>query len=163
MDMEKLKQWLDLTKQYQSENFWHQVFDQSTASDELFGAFPQSADQKREVFQGNSTFPLCDVYEKDDLFIIEVEVPGLKKDQIEITYEEKYILIRSAFRNFQPSIRYHKKERLNKAFEKKIFLPYEMKAHSIKSSIQNGVLTIQCPFQRHQNKMSIQIDEVEEP
>ncbi|RDI43172.1 Hsp20/alpha crystallin family protein [Falsibacillus pallidus] len=162
MDMEKLKQWLDLTKQYQSENFWHQVFDQNSTSEELFGPFPQGQQTGRK-FQGpTSTFPLCDVYEKDQLLFIEVEVPGLRRDQLDIKLEDNKLVIKSTFKNFQPSIRYFKKERLNKEFEKKIHLPYDIDPRNIKSSLQQGVLTIQCPFEKKQGGVSIQIDEVDE-
>lgn len=107
----------------------------------------------------NTTIPI-EMYETDTDFIISADLPGIKKEQIDIEYSEKYITITvnhvEKMEETNEKKDYHvKKHSFNKA-SRIVALPYPVRTNKIKASYVNGVLKISVPKQR---KRKISIDE----
>ncbi|MEH7236537.1 Hsp20/alpha crystallin family protein [Bacillus sp. JJ1562] len=106
-----------------------------------------------------STIPI-DMYETETELIISADLPGVKKEQIDIEYSEKYITItvnhvEETEETNEKKNYYVKKHSYNKA-SRAIALPYPIPINQIKASYVNGVLKIRVPKQR---KRKILIDE----
>lgn len=104
-----------------------------------------------------STIPI-DMYETDTDLVISADLPGVKKEQIDIEYAEKYITISV---NHSEKIEetnekkhyYMKKHSYNKS-SRTVSLPYPISNKNIKASYKDGVLKIRIPKQ-HRKKLYI--------
>ncbi|MEH7380727.1 Hsp20/alpha crystallin family protein [Bacillus sp. JJ1533] len=106
-----------------------------------------------------STIPI-DMYETENELILSADLPGVKKEQIDIEYSEKYITItvnhvEEIEETNEKKHYYVKKHSFNKA-SRTVALPYPIPTNQLKASYVNGVLTIRIPKQR---KRKITIDE----
>ncbi|MCC3358372.1 Hsp20/alpha crystallin family protein [Bacillus sp. REN16] len=131
---------------------------------EFFNQHPvkRILDSIDEFFEKPSTFsgfPI-DMYETDTDLVISADLPGIKKEQIDIEYSEKYITItvnhiEELEETNEKKHYYIKKHSYNKA-SRTVSLPYPIRTNQIKASYVNGVLKINIPKQR---KRKLVIDE----
>ena len=138
VDIEKLKQWLELTKQYQSQGFWNEIFEnnQAQATEELASNF----------FSNQDMFPRCDMYGTNESLVVEAELPGVDKGDIKVFLQQSELILRGECKTVRPSIKYYLKERPNRTFEKKITIPADINKKEIQTQFDKGILTIILPF-----------------
>ena len=85
-----------------------------------------------------------DIRMQDKLYIIEVDLPGLKKEDINITYEQGYLTI-TASRNIELKTEvYVRRERFYGEVKRSFYIG-EKKESDIKANYENGILTISFP------------------
>lgn len=90
--------------------------------------------------------PPVDVYEEDERFVVEAELPGVKEEDIEIKVEDNILLIRGIRRS--PSgrfIRCHRLERQQGYFARRFMLSSEIDAERISATLKDGILTVIIP------------------
>ncbi|KAB2338156.1 Hsp20/alpha crystallin family protein [Cytobacillus depressus] len=145
MEYEKLKQWMDLTNQYQTKSFWNDVFEskQIHATEELAANF----------FSNQDIFPRCDVFEENECLIVEAELPGVEINEIKVFLKQDELILKGECKTIKPSIKYYLKERPNRTFEKKITIPVQINRQEIQTHFKNGILSIILPFNQtdHEN------------
>jgi len=90
--------------------------------------------------------PAVNLWESDDLLFVEMEVPGLKSDQLDISIvgDELSIKIERAEVE-QEGITYHRRERPVGAFTRVLRLPAEVDAQKVAADLHDGILTISLP------------------
>ena len=83
-----------------------------------------------------------DIYEKSNKYILEIDLPGISKENIKINYENGYLTI-SASKNSLSSNpdTYIRRERLYGEVKRSFYIG-EKKESDIKANYQNGILTI---------------------
>lgn len=96
---------------------------------------------------GAATYPLLNVYEDKDTVTVAAELPGLTKDQVNITFSEGVLTITG---NQEPlaqakNMTIVRQERASGAFEKTVRIPTKVRHDKVSASFTNGVLTIQLP------------------
>lgn len=94
-------------------------------------------------------FPRIELYEKDGNYVIEAQVPGFKRDEIEIECSENRVTIsgssqRQAVED-QLKGRVHWSEFEQKDFSRSIALPVEVDPDKVNARLQDGVLTVTLP------------------
>jgi HSP20 family protein len=96
--------------------------------------------------QGTWTPPV-DIYETQDAYVLEAELPGFTKDDVEIELIENRLTLRGERK--QPSdtadAKYHRRERAYGRFERLFVLPAMIDRDKVSASYQNGVLTLRLP------------------
>lgn len=142
MELDKLKQWLDVAQQYQSQNFWNQIFTEKNAHS------TESSNGVNLFSLPQEYAPKCDLFETDNSLVAEVEIPGLNNGDVQVSLFDQTLTIIGEFKALQPKGKYYLKERVNRKFKKEITLPYPILLHESKSDLINGVLTITMPFNR---------------
>lgn len=88
-----------------------------------------------------------DIYEKDNKYYLETDLPGIKKENIKINYENGYLTI-SASKNSlsnNPNT-YIRRERLYGEIKRSFYIGIK-KATDIKATYKEGILTISFPKQ----------------
>ncbi|WP_071459849.1 Hsp20/alpha crystallin family protein [Bacillus massilinigeriensis] len=136
MEVEKLKNWLDLTKQYATESFWKEVLQQQNNRSNTSAHSNQPQDR----------FPHCDLYESNGYLYVQAELPGIQVENIQIILQGKSLILKGHYATLKPTIKYYLKERPDKEFERIIRLPYKVHRQSIETNIQNGLLTVLLPI-----------------
>ena len=91
--------------------------------------------------------PAVDIRETDESYLVHAELPGLSKDDINITLEDT-ILKLSGERRFEKDVeeeQYHRIERTYGTFTRAFSLPSRVDAGHVQASFKDGVLTITVP------------------
>lgn len=94
-----------------------------------------------------------DIREDKKEYIMEIDMPGLNKDDITINYENGYLTIK-ATKNIESKIdNYVRRERFYGEVKRSFYIG-EKKETDIKASYQNGILTISFPKEETLHKES---------
>ena len=104
--------------------------------------------------------PRTNIIEAGDWLLIEVELPGVDKKDVSILLQGISELIikgsKAQPRLEAPQATYHLFEREFGSFYKKIVIDFPLDASKIKSTMENGVLTIKVP-RKKARKISVDI------
>jgi HSP20 family protein len=89
-----------------------------------------------------------DVKENQDEFIVLASVPGIKPEDLDITYENRTLTIKGEVQEESESEsegRYHLRERRFGSFARSITLPSSVNPDKIQAGYEAGVLTLHLP------------------
>ena len=92
--------------------------------------------------------PSIDVYETPDTYVITVEVPGLVREQIELSVEDSRLTVRGRRLESARSgeaVHYHLIERGHGAFARSFEFPQKVAVDEVKADLAEGILTITLP------------------
>jgi HSP20 family protein len=96
---------------------------------------------------GETTFqPALDIHEDAERFTVEMEVPGLKPGEIEVTFAEGQLTVKGsrAWEKKEGTV-WHRRERASGSFERTVSFPVAVNGEKIDASFQDGVLSIRLP------------------
>ena len=94
--------------------------------------------------------PAMDIAERADGFTIQVDLPGVRPEDVELNFEQNVLTVRGT----KPSVldskteeeyRLHARERVSGTFERALRLPNQVDAERIEAAFVNGVLTVTVP------------------
>lgn len=108
----------------------------------------------------NNNIMRTDIYESDDNYIIEMDLPGFKKEEININLEDKYLIISvSKNEEKETNAKYIRKERYYGEYKRSFYVG-TVEESSIKASYKDGILRLIYPkVQTEKNtKKQISID-----
>ena len=91
--------------------------------------------------------PALDISERKDAYVVTVEVPGVKPEELDITLEDGLLTIQGERRFTQESSdqQFHRVERRYGSFRRSITLPAQVQAEQIEASFEDGVLEVIVP------------------
>jgi HSP20 family protein len=91
--------------------------------------------------------PALDIAERTDAYLVTVELPGVKLDDLEITLEDGLLTIQGErqFTSESSEEQFHRVERSSGAFRRSITLPAHVMADEVEASMEDGVLGILVP------------------
>jgi HSP20 family protein len=112
--------------------------------DRLFGPTIGSMARMPASFQSWS--PPLDVYEDKNGFTVVIDLPGLKKENIEISLREQNLTV-SGQRTAEESTgdQGFRAERFYGSFQRTVNLPTLVDSNSVKASYQDGILKVVLP------------------
>ena len=91
--------------------------------------------------------PAADVYETDDDFVVELEVPGYAEKELDIEVSDHTLTVKGeqieTKQEKEKAFRLH--ERLEREFERRFALPVEADTARLKATFDKGVLKIHAP------------------
>jgi len=88
--------------------------------------------------------PAHDVIESDDEFIVEMELAGIKKEDISIDIEDGTLTIETE-RKRDDTLKYNRKEMYGGKYKRSFNLPGNTSAEEIKAELSDGILTVTIP------------------
>ncbi|KAK4539102.1 hypothetical protein RGQ29_031974 [Quercus rubra] len=103
--------------------------------------------------------PAIDAHENDKEYVVVAEIPGLKKEELDISVNEGVLTISgerkrsSEFKDGASLVR----ERQYGKFSRTIKMPTPISADKIKAGYENGVLEVKLPKAESQQKKKIAI------
>jgi HSP20 family protein len=91
--------------------------------------------------------PALDVSESGEAYHLELAVPGLRAEDLELTFEQGVLTIQGEVRREAPAGErtYHRVERTAGRFRRAVSLPGRVDAESIRATLRDGVLAIEVP------------------
>ena len=103
--------------------------------------------------------PHVDIYENKDQISLEVELPGMTKEDIHLTFENN-VLTLSGERRFEKKDEeqsYHRVERLYGTFTRSFTLPNTVSGEGITAEYRDGVLRLSLPKKEEVKARRIEI------
>jgi HSP20 family protein len=88
--------------------------------------------------------PSTDISETDEAYVLEVEVPGVNKDQIDVQVRDREVLVAGEITESEHGRRRRKARRTGR-FEFRATLPGEVAAEKVNAQLTDGVLTVTVP------------------
>lgn len=110
--------------------------------EEPFGAF----DASNDLFSGWA--PPLDLSEDADQLVVEVELPGVRKEDLEVSVHKGVLTISGERKSEQPTngeTGCYRRERFHGRFQRSITLPKPVETDAVKATYRDGVLTITLP------------------
>jgi HSP20 family protein len=103
--------------------------------------------------------PALDISERKDAYLVTVELPGLKPEDLDITMEDGLLTIQGERQFIAESSeqQFHRVERRYGAFRRAITLPAHVMAEGIQASFEDGVLQIMVPKAEEAKPKHIQV------
>ena len=100
------------------------------------------------LFKDVEWMPAIDVFHKEGKLVVKADLPGMKKEDIDVSIENDMLVI-SGHRQQEKEIKekgYYSSERSSGAFSRAISLPEGVKHGSIIANYKDGVLEVMVPL-----------------
>lgn len=103
--------------------------------------------------------PSLDVYEEKDSVVVKAELPGMKKEDIEVNLTGETLTIKGEKQEDKEVKEddYYRRERSYGSFLRSVDLPCEVKSGEIKASFKDGVLEIRMPKTEEAKKKAVAV------
>ena len=103
--------------------------------------------------------PSVDIYENKEHIVLEAELPGMNRDDFELSVENNVITLRGErqFEKKDDSDNYHRVERSYGSFTRSFTLPQTVSAEGATAEYRNGVLRVTLPKREETKARRIQI------
>jgi HSP20 family protein len=95
--------------------------------------------------EGMAWSPLADLSETDDAYLVEVEVPGVKREDLDIEMTERELTITGEFKERERTGMLRRSTRRRGRFEYRAALPGDINPENVEATLDNGVLTVKVP------------------
>lgn len=101
----------------------------------------------RSPYSWTGTGPAADLYETEDEYVVELDLPGWNRKNIDVTVEQG-VLTLSGERTAESEENrnnYHIRERGMASFSRSFTLPRTIDANAVNAKFENGVLRVTLP------------------
>lgn len=90
--------------------------------------------------------PAVDVYETETEFVVKAELPGVSREDIELTLADDRLTLRGETRHQEEVDEggYHRKEIRRGSFRRVIPIPASVQRDALTASFENGILTVRA-------------------
>jgi HSP20 family protein len=130
----------------------------ATLREEMDGLFESSF---RPFFVAPGSFstwsPAIDVYQDKDQFTVVAEVPGMKKEDLNLTLHNGVLTISGERKREEKSDQGFRSERFVGRFQRSITLPASVDATRVKASYQDGLLKVVLPKSEEAKPKQIEV------
>jgi HSP20 family protein len=104
--------------------------------------------------------PALDLYEDKDHFVVKAELPGMKKEDIEVSMHEGSLSISGERKSEEKhkDADVYRTERFFGRFQRTVALPTPVAADKVKAAYKDGVLTITLPKTEEAKPKQIEVN-----
>jgi HSP20 family protein len=101
--------------------------------------------------------PLVDVEEADDAYVVEADLPGVKREDVSIELVGNELAIAGEVRQRERKGALRRQTRRTGRFEYRIGLPDQVDAERVEAGLAEGVLTVRVPKSERAQRRKIEI------
>jgi HSP20 family protein len=101
--------------------------------------------------------PAVDIEEQDDAYVLEAELPGAAREDVNIELIGKELAITGEIKEREHKGALRRRMRHTGRFEYRVRLPDEVDASKIEASLEQGVLTVRVPKSERAKRQKIEI------
>jgi HSP20 family protein len=126
----------------------------------LFNDAWSNRGQEDHLMNRGTWVPPVDIYEADGELVMKVELPDMKREDIELTVENNALTIRGE-RKLSEDIKqenFHRVERAYGGFARTFSLPVTVDPTKVGAEYKNGVLTVKLPFREEAKPRTINVE-----
>jgi HSP20 family protein len=146
----------------QSLNRWDpfaEIADLHKEMDQVFGEFFGRTPFRMATTEAMWS-PVVDVHETKDNILLQIELPGIKQEDIQVSIEGDILTLKGE-RKREAEVKedqYHRIERSYGRFERSVVLPLVVDANRVKATCRDGVLGIQLPKKEEAKPKEIKVE-----
>ena len=109
----------------------------------LFGRLPAT----RPLEEGYEFMPLADIVERDKEYLIKVDLPEVRKEDVKVLFDDGVLTIKGERKveKEEKGDKVHRTERFYGMFERSFVLPEDVDVKTIRAESKEGVLVIHLP------------------
>lgn len=98
----------------------------------------------KDLFRRNDWAPAVDIKETKEAFVIEAELPGMKKEDVKVTVHDGVLTIQGERKKEEETgdDKHHRVERVYGSFLRRFTLPDNVDEDSIRARFKEGVLSL---------------------
>jgi len=126
-----------------------------------FDRFPTSrlADNREESMTLSEWTPLVDIIENDSEYLLKVELPEMRKEDVSVTVENGVLNIHGErkYEKEQKGITYHRLERGYGAFQRTFPIPEGADGSKVTAEFKAGILKVHLPKDEHAKPKAIDV------
>jgi HSP20 family protein len=117
----------------------NEFFDEAFGRSRAYPASPASA--------SNAWYPPVDILESREAYLIRAELPGMKKEDINLELRNGAVTLSGERKFDEPAegVEYHRAERVAGKFLRSFYLPQSIKQEDMKATYRDGILEIHVP------------------
>ena len=103
--------------------------------------------------------PAVDLAERDNDFVMKMELPGVDRNDVKITLENNMLTIRGEKKQEKQAkeSNLHRIERIYGSFQRSVSLPTSVRNDQVEAALQDGVLTVTLPKAEHAKPKQIEV------
>jgi len=140
---------MTLTRWHRPELSWTPFRQLSSLRDEidrLFEAPLSSLTELSQPFSGGWV-PAIDLYEDRDNYVVKMELPGMKKEEIDISLHNGVLSITGERKDEEKheDAETYRSERFFGRFQRSVTLPAVVETEKVNASYKDGILTVTLP------------------
>lgn len=97
-----------------------------------------------------------DIKEKEDKYLIDIDLPGYEKENIKMSIENGYLTVSaqtSSNTEEKEEGKFVRKERYSGSCERSFYVGEELNREDIKANFKNGILKIEIPKKEEEKKL----------
>jgi HSP20 family protein len=94
---------------------------------------------------GRPWAPLVDIEETEDAWIVEAEVPGAKRDDVNVEVNNSELVVSGEIKERERVGLLRRRTRRTGEFELRVTLPGRVDAGEVEANLDDGVLTVRIP------------------
>ena len=104
--------------------------------------------------------PSVDIYENKDQIVLEAELPGMKREDFDLSVENNVITLRGErhFEKKDETDNYHRVERAYGTFVRSFALPGSVEPDKVAAEYNDGLLTITIPKREEAKPKTVKIN-----
>jgi HSP20 family protein len=108
---------------------------------------------------GRMWSPPIDLSETEDSYVLEADVPGLNKEDLELVVVDNLVTIKGERKHQSEARRegYHRFERQYGSFQRTFEIPGGFKADAVQAAFENGVLRVTLPKREESKPKQIEV------
>src|SRR5918995_4064830 len=112
-----------------------------------------------EGFARGAWAPSVDIYENKDQIVLEAELPGMNREDFELTVENNVLTLRGErrFEKKEDTDNYHRVERAYGSFTRSFTLPNTVSGEGASADYRNGVLRVTLPKREETKARRIEV------
>jgi HSP20 family protein len=117
--------------------------------------FPELAELRANAMR----VPAVDVFEAGDDIVVKAEIPGLKKEEIEVNVTDSMLTV-SGVKERKDEVRedkYYRCERSYGSFSRSVELPGEVQAGKAQATFSDGVLEVRLPKTEESKRKAVKL------
>lgn len=128
----------------------------------LFDEFDRDFLAGSEELSGGVYAPPMDVKEDDEAYIVQLEVPGVPRDKLELTFQDNHLVIRGSREQSSESTasQFRRVERSYGTFARSLSLPHHVDPAGVTANLTDGVLRVRLPKSNDARPRQISISEI---
>jgi HSP20 family protein len=104
-------------------------------------------ESRTPIVYGTELHPRLDVYEEKDELVVRAELPGIQKEDVDISLENDCLTINGEKKQEEVSeeVTYYSCERCFGTYSRSVSLPFPVEGDKISATFENGLLEIRLP------------------
>ncbi|MFQ5427553.1 MAG: Hsp20/alpha crystallin family protein [Thermodesulfobacteriota bacterium] len=134
------------------DRLWDQVF---PTSRRFLKELPVKA-----LIERDTTPPAIDILERPEAVLIRAEMPGVDKDDIDISLQDNSLIISGKIEEDKEEKKedFYYSERSYRSYSRCVDLPCKVNSEKIKAKLRNGILTVTLPRAEEVKAKKITVD-----